>query len=113
VRVPPRAELIRPWRSFVLVPVTTTDLDRLDTLLALVRRCDRLISLQGEAVARSPELIRAVAELRVALSTDARHAPLERSLAVPTIDGLRLALVGVRVAFTQEQRRLLGRRAVA
>jgi hypothetical protein len=82
-------------------------LDRLDLLLATVRRCERLINCHSDASIRSPELTRAVAELRLALMADERHRSLEKLLAVSPIAALRAAIPAVRAALSEEHARLL------
>jgi hypothetical protein len=91
------------------VTPTRAALDRLDHLLATVRRCERLIATHTDASIRSPELTRAVAELRLALIADARQS-LEKLLAVSSIAGLRVAIPTIRAALVEDHTRLLAKR---
>jgi len=82
-------------------------LDRLDQLLATVKRCERLIACHSDASIRSPELTRAVAELRLGLTADDRYRSLEKLLAVSAIAALRVAIPTVRATLVEDHTRLL------
>jgi hypothetical protein len=95
--------------------VTTTKalLDRIDRLLGLVRRCERLVVLCTDETTRSPELIRAVAELRIELAADDRYRLLEHSVSLPTVEAVKIGLANVKTSIAQDQRRMLATRGAA
>jgi hypothetical protein len=85
-------------------------LDRLEKLLSMVARCERLIAMQASArdqPDRPPEVLRAVADLRIELASEERYNAVARTLAEPSIDGLRIALIALRTAISEQQRKLL------
>jgi hypothetical protein len=87
--------------------VTDDALHRHDKLLGMIRRCDRLAALCPDPSTRSPELIRAVAELRVELAADDRYSGLDRPLAAGTVEGVQIALASARATIGAAQKRLL------
>lgn len=92
---------------------TKSLLDRIDRLLGLIRRCERLAALSPDATTRSPELVRAVAELRLELGKDDRYRLLEHSVAQPTVEGVRIGLASIRASIAEDQRRMLSTRGAA
>ena len=95
------------------VTPTKSLLDRIDRLLGLVRRCERLAALCADATTRSPELIRAVAELRIELVADDRYRLLDHSLSTPTVEAVTIGLASIRASIAQDQRRMLATRGAA
>ena len=100
--------MVRLARTTCVTP--RAELDRLDHLLATVKRCERLIACHSDASIRSPELTRAVAELRLGLTAHESYRSLEKLLAVSPIAALRVAIPTVRATLADDYKKALAPR---